>query len=545
MTTSSDDLDASGPAFRRVARRLEEAAGFPSFCRYMERCLYDPTFGYYSTGRVAFGAGRHFATCPEMLSPLFGWMVAELALTILDRMIAGGSIPPEAPFTVLELGAGEGCLARDVLSYVDRCSDAPRWGPLASRLRYVAGERSAALRQRIEEQLARFLRKGNAEIRDINAQSMHWDGPFHGLVIANELIDSFPCEKLHLYGSESAVRRVHTVPRVGGKESCEAFWRIVEQAAEEHDPEGAISRVEIGELEVPLSLGWLTDGDETMGIPPALSSYLDELAPIIGDLAACGRLPAVLGWAPGLHRFAEDLGTIVKGKERCGAAVVIDYGGTSRYVIDRGAYDSHLRVYGPDPARAHAPTVYDAPGFYDITWNTDFTELARLARASGLDAPFFGHQAALEKPPVDLEAAAALNALADRLHGEKNLAVSAARRQARARIDRFRRAEGFRMLLLSDPRLTFFRELFGPGDPLELRELSTLAPGIAPWNLNEALEAEGLPVEIARILKPCGDPVADLSDRQLYEFRRPVLDILARHGWLVPPGGMAGAAPGG
>jgi len=39
-----------------------------SFAEYMQRALYAPGVGYYSSGRQKFGAGGDFITAPE-LSP--------------------------------------------------------------------------------------------------------------------------------------------------------------------------------------------------------------------------------------------------------------------------------------------------------------------------------------------------------------------------------------------------------------------------------------------------------------------------------------------
>ena len=51
-------------------------AGLLSYSEFVDLALFDPTWGYYSTGGVRFGEGGHYDTYPLALSPLFGRMVA-------------------------------------------------------------------------------------------------------------------------------------------------------------------------------------------------------------------------------------------------------------------------------------------------------------------------------------------------------------------------------------------------------------------------------------------------------------------------------------
>lgn len=83
-------------------------SGPERFDRYVERCLYDPETGFYTSGvGVAGGRGGDFITSPEV-GPLFGAVVARALAAWwleLDR--------PE-PFVVVDAGAGPGSLLRAV-----------------------------------------------------------------------------------------------------------------------------------------------------------------------------------------------------------------------------------------------------------------------------------------------------------------------------------------------------------------------------------------------------------------------------------------------
>jgi SAM-dependent MidA family methyltransferase len=123
--------------------------------------LYAPEIGFYEAGGGA-GRGGDFLTSPEV-GPLFG--------AVLARALDAWWVELERPatFTVVEAGAGRGALATAVLAAAPEC---------ARSLRYVAVERSAALRSRHPA--------GVESLPDLPAE------PFVGVVVANELLDNVP-----------------------------------------------------------------------------------------------------------------------------------------------------------------------------------------------------------------------------------------------------------------------------------------------------------------------------------------------------------------
>ncbi len=164
-----------------------------TFDRFMEAALYAEG-GFFATGRGAGRAGRDFVTSPEV-GPLFGVCVARA----LDRLWRELDAPD--PFLVVEAGAGNGRLAREVLRARPECLTA---------LRYVLVERSALLRaeqrdrlplEPVDEALGPFVRSA-AEDQAVPEQSA---GPVFtaleelpalaaspAVVIANELLDNLP-----------------------------------------------------------------------------------------------------------------------------------------------------------------------------------------------------------------------------------------------------------------------------------------------------------------------------------------------------------------
>src|SRR5450631_709151 len=92
------------------------AAGWMSFERFMDMALYTPGMGYYSAGAHKLGAGGDFTTAPEV-SRVFGACVARQCAEILSALGGGGSI--------LEIGAGSGRLAADILLRLETLGELP------------------------------------------------------------------------------------------------------------------------------------------------------------------------------------------------------------------------------------------------------------------------------------------------------------------------------------------------------------------------------------------------------------------------------------
>ncbi|KAE9630534.1 class I SAM-dependent methyltransferase [Parasedimentitalea maritima] len=84
-----------------------DADGPMSVADYMNECLLNPKYGYYTT-RDPLGAAGDFITAPE-ISQMFGEL---LGLSLAQSWLDQGS---PAPFTLAELGPGRGTLMADLL----------------------------------------------------------------------------------------------------------------------------------------------------------------------------------------------------------------------------------------------------------------------------------------------------------------------------------------------------------------------------------------------------------------------------------------------
>jgi SAM-dependent MidA family methyltransferase len=156
-----------------IREAIDRAGGWIDFARYMELALYAPGLGYYVAGTTKLGTQGDFVTAPEV-SPLFGGAVAAQIAGVLNE--TGGD--------VLELGAGSGRLAADLLAELTMRNSLP------ARSRIL--EVSPALRQR-QQALLRARAPGMIDRIDwIDALPQQ----LTGVILANEVLDALPIHLL-------------------------------------------------------------------------------------------------------------------------------------------------------------------------------------------------------------------------------------------------------------------------------------------------------------------------------------------------------------
>jgi len=184
-TPSPEAAQHSARLCELIRRDIAEQGGWITFARYMELALYAPGLGYYTAGAHKFGAAGDFVTAPE-LSPLFGRTLARQAAEIMAS---------SAPH-VLELGAGSGKLAADLLDELERVGNLPD--------SYAILEVSADLRARQQALLRARLPHLLERVRWLDALPEK----FSGAIIANEVLDALPVHLVHWRDSTLTERGV-------------------------------------------------------------------------------------------------------------------------------------------------------------------------------------------------------------------------------------------------------------------------------------------------------------------------------------------------
>lgn len=304
---------------------LQEVAGkqnnILSFADFMKIALYAPGLGYYSAGMPKIGAEGDFVTAPE-ISPLFSQCLGHQCKAILDTLDKAN---------ILELGAGTGRMALDVLTYLSSHDALPE--------KYIILEVSGDLKSRqqalLKEKLPDYF--NNIEwISSLNTLS------FKGIVLANEIIDAMP---VHLF-------------KIG------EHGEILEGCVKQSNQQWEIY------YQTPISTG----------LAEAVTALQTSLAEPLAPGYTSEILLSLTPWLSALE------GVLTQG-----VMLFIDYGFPRHEYYhpsrDMGTLMCHTRH------RTHSDPM-QLIGLQDITSHVDFTALALAAHECGLSVAGFTTQAA-------------------------------------------------------------------------------------------------------------------------------------------------------
>jgi SAM-dependent MidA family methyltransferase len=319
---NAEEYEHSRRVIEHIREFMTRHGGTINFDTWMRLALYAPGLGYYSAGATKFGDAGDFITAPEM-SSLFSRCLARQTADVLGK--TGGD--------VLELGAGSGRMAADLLTELDELEALPD--------NYFILEVSADLAARQRARLAELPQEISRRVRWLD----RWpERAMRGAVLANEVLDAMPVERFVLRG-EPGFQEVHGL---AVSLAAEGFaWREVAASPElEHAVRGIV-----GQLPEPLPDG-----------------YVSEVC---------------LAFQPWMASLAAQL--------EQGVALLIDYGlpRTQLYHPERseGTLRCHFRHRAHDDPFVHV-------GLQDITAWVDFTRVAEAADSAGLEVLGFTNQAA-------------------------------------------------------------------------------------------------------------------------------------------------------
>jgi SAM-dependent MidA family methyltransferase len=318
---NADERAHSQRVAEHIRAFMASRGGVIGFDAWMRLALYAPGLGYYSAGTTKFGGSGDFVTAPEV-SSLFSRCLARQAAEVLQ--VTGGDI--------LELGAGSGRMAGDILIELDALDALPE--------KYCILEVSADLAARQRTRLA--------ELPETLSRRVQWldrwpDGGMHGVVLANEVLDAMPVERFTLRGAPGS----QEVRALGVALAGEQFqWRETQA-----NPE--LAQAVHGILEA---------------LPHELpDGYLSEVC---------------VAFQPWMASLAAQL--------EQGVALLIDYGLPRAQLYHPQRVDGTLRCHFRH--RAHDDPFVNV-GLQDITAWVDFSRVAEAADSVDLDVLGFATQA--------------------------------------------------------------------------------------------------------------------------------------------------------
>lgn len=303
----------------RIHQSIHEHNGAISFRQFMQHALYEPAFGYYVAGTKKIGSEGDFVTAPE-ISPLFSQCLANQCQQVLQAL--NGS-------DILELGAGSGIMAADILKHLDTIHCLPE--------HYYILEVSPDLQARQKQTLAKHTPHLLERVTWLQALPKNL---IHGVIIGNEVMDAMPVDVFILDNGEIYEQTV----TLDDDQQLIFGRRLANQTLKDHVEQ----------------LAALNTKDYPNG-------YISELNP---------QLP---GWLQSLGESLE-----------AGAILLVDYGYERKdYYLPERSQGTLICHY---QHRAHDnPLLY--PGLQDITANVDFTAVAEAATHAELDVAGYTTQA--------------------------------------------------------------------------------------------------------------------------------------------------------
>ena len=314
-----------------------------TFAEYMDLALYHPEHGYYSQQANDLGKQGDFFTSVHLGADI-GEM---LAIQFVEMWEILGQ--PES-FELIEMGAGQGYLAADILNYIKK-----EYSDFFKSLKYTIIEKSSGLKQLQQQRLKEFDITW-CELEQISNNSII------GCFFSNELVDAFPVHQFTIENGE--LKEIY----------------VTTNKQTEKDTE----KQRNNEINLP---------PLSPSPPPPLPSSPSKLFTEITDQPSTPKLPDYLnsleidinqypsGYRSEINLAALEWLSVVADRLQRGYVLTIDYGYIkNRYYNprrERGTLQCYTRHH-----RHNDP--YINIGQQDITAHVDFTALEKNGDRQGL-----------------------------------------------------------------------------------------------------------------------------------------------------------------
>ena len=289
---------------------------------FMDLALYHPTLGYYARAPHRTGRGGDFFTSVDV-GPQFGALLA----TQIDEMYRLLAATGSPMFDLVEVGAGNGQLARDVLDAAEST-----YPELYAVTRLTLVETSAAARAAQPDMLGRHrarLAPSTATIPD----------RVSGAILANELLDALPTHALSM--TAEGLREIYI--DLAGE-------RFVERTGPPSSP--ALADY-LARLDVKIAAGWR--GEVNLAAVEWMRTAARRLERGFMILIDYGHT------ADQLYSESHGAGTLT-------------------------TFHRHLiGTVGDDPHQPDGPAWLAHPGERDITAHVDLTSVRAAAETEGLE----------------------------------------------------------------------------------------------------------------------------------------------------------------
>lgn len=306
---------------RLISEKIRAAGSLP-FQEFMADALYHPEFGYYARPERLTATKKGDFITSVSVGPCFGFLLAHRIFNFWK------SLGQPKMFTIAELGAHNGALARDILTAL------PKIDPqLAAAAHYLISEPLPHQRIALEKNLAPDFPEKLTILAELPS-----DHPHPIVLLANEVLDALPVPLIH--SNSGHWQELHVC-------NDTEFFQFTAAPEEKMSPQVKKFTDTLGSN---FPDNYLTEA------PPDFSNFLQ----IISTFASRESL-----------------------------LVFIDYGFDHASLYHPSRCDGTLQAYFRHQKKNHP---LDRPGEQDLTAHVNFTAFAAAAKNLGYTATIPMHQ---------------------------------------------------------------------------------------------------------------------------------------------------------
>lgn len=289
-----------------LIRREIDKKGCISFAQFMNLALYSETGGYY-TQRSSKDLSSDFLTSPSTHPAL-------AALLTIQFEHIWQTMDRPTPFYIVEIGAGPNILGNDILRYSSYLSP-----ELSDALTYLSLDRASYQSNHLD------MPKDKQQRILTNSIPLK---PFKGIILSNELLDSFPFHRVRI--EEGTLKEIYVTLQNGKFTEC------------------------LGDPEVP-----------------QLEEYVAKLTNKLEEGQEAEICLAIDPWIQSITEVLND-----------GIILTIDYGGLDEEIYSSNHKLGNLQCYF---RHTESKSPYENIGKQDITTHVDFSSLMRLGKEKNLN----------------------------------------------------------------------------------------------------------------------------------------------------------------
>ncbi|MDY6855911.1 MAG: SAM-dependent methyltransferase [Thermodesulfobacteriota bacterium] len=178
--TESENKDLKDIVYDRIRKK-----GRITFAEYMDLVLYHPIQGYYNSPKEIFGKDGDYYTSPY-IHPVFGHLIAGL----IHKM--WNALDKRQDFTIVEAGAGKGFLCCDILNRM-REKFPDFYESSVYKIIEINRQNIVSQKELLKRHAHEYKVRWHCsdDLKDGRVQ-------FNGCYISNELIDSFPFNRVKM-----------------------------------------------------------------------------------------------------------------------------------------------------------------------------------------------------------------------------------------------------------------------------------------------------------------------------------------------------------